>query len=238
MLVITREVCDPVVERSTARETTDTSATARRELLWRNPDGADGGVGGGGLPWSVRLKALLDAVDPQTLSSAARSRSLDPFQLARTIERKQERIYRLANRRLSPQEKQETPFGSRRGKNCGKDARRELGNHKAISTFPQPRRRSRIYGYIANVSTPSTLRTGSPLNCRGNRLGGRFRAYGSLMGSSYGRSGCSYGTSRTARRKSFRGTARAWYPACDSLLLLLASFASELSSKASIVAEN
>jgi hypothetical protein len=30
-------------------------------------------------------------------------RSLDPFQLAKTIDRKLERIYRLANRRLSPQ---------------------------------------------------------------------------------------------------------------------------------------
>src|SRR5256885_4771672 len=29
-------------------------------------------------------------------------RSLDPFQLAKTIDRKLERIYRLANRRLSP----------------------------------------------------------------------------------------------------------------------------------------
>jgi len=50
---------------------------------------------------------------------------LDPFQLARTIERKLERIYGLANRRLSPREVQETASrpGARREKGCGKDAR-------------------------------------------------------------------------------------------------------------------
>ena len=47
---------------------------------------------------------------------------LDPFQLARTIERKLERIYRLANHRLSPKEVQET-VPSRRGNGCGKAAR-------------------------------------------------------------------------------------------------------------------
>jgi hypothetical protein len=44
---------------------------------------------------------------------------LDPFQLARTIERKLERIYRMANRRLSPKEVSETE-SSGRGKGCGK----------------------------------------------------------------------------------------------------------------------
>jgi transposase InsO family protein len=47
-------------------------------------------------------------------------KSLDPFQLASTIEGKLERIYRLANRRLSP--KQESA-SSRRREGCGKDAR-------------------------------------------------------------------------------------------------------------------
>jgi transposase InsO family protein len=47
---------------------------------------------------------------------------LDPFQLARKIERKLEGIYRLANRRLSPKEVQET--ASRRRENvCAKGAR-------------------------------------------------------------------------------------------------------------------
>jgi transposase InsO family protein len=47
-------------------------------------------------------------------------KSLDPFQLAGRIERKLERIYRLANRRLSPKELQKPV---RREKGCGKDAR-------------------------------------------------------------------------------------------------------------------
>jgi len=56
-------------------------------------------------------------------------RSLDPFQLAKVIDRKLERIYRLANRRLSPkaQEKIETSQAkqvrSGRRKGCGKGAR-------------------------------------------------------------------------------------------------------------------
>lgn len=46
---------------------------------------------------------------------------LDPFQLARTIDRKLEGIYRLANRRLSPKEPE--TISSRRGNGCGKGAR-------------------------------------------------------------------------------------------------------------------
>jgi hypothetical protein len=49
-------------------------------------------------------------------------KSLDPFQLASRIERKLEGIYRLANRRLSPRQEQETA-SSRRRKGGGKDAR-------------------------------------------------------------------------------------------------------------------
>lgn len=48
-------------------------------------------------------------------------KGLDPFQLANTIERKLERIYRLANRRLSPKPVEETE-SSRRRNGCGKDA--------------------------------------------------------------------------------------------------------------------
>jgi hypothetical protein len=47
---------------------------------------------------------------------------LDPFQLGRVIERKLERIYRLANRRQSPNEAREAA-SRRRRKGCGKDAR-------------------------------------------------------------------------------------------------------------------
>jgi transposase InsO family protein len=50
-------------------------------------------------------------------------KSLDPFQLAGAIERKLGRIYRHANRRLSPKEMPEKPSEMRRGKGCGKDAR-------------------------------------------------------------------------------------------------------------------
>ena len=54
-------------------------------------------------------------------------RSLDPFQLAKVIDRKLERIYRPANRRLSPkaQEKLASNQASQSGrrKSCGKDAR-------------------------------------------------------------------------------------------------------------------
>jgi transposase InsO family protein len=49
-------------------------------------------------------------------------KSLDPFQLANTIERKLEGIYRLANRRLSPKVVEDTA-SSRGRKGCGKDAR-------------------------------------------------------------------------------------------------------------------
>ena len=50
---------------------------------------------------------------------------LDPFQLAKTIERKLEGIYRLANRRLSPKEVQETASSrrTRRENGCAKGAR-------------------------------------------------------------------------------------------------------------------
>lgn len=49
-------------------------------------------------------------------------KQLDPFQLAKRIERKLERIYRLANRRLSPKEVRES-VPNRRGNGCAKDAR-------------------------------------------------------------------------------------------------------------------
>ena len=57
-------------------------------------------------------------------------RSLDPFQLAKVIDRKLERIYRLVNRRLSPkaQEKDEsrqgTPVRCGGRKGCGKDGQK------------------------------------------------------------------------------------------------------------------
>src|SRR5712664_4204148 len=76
-----------------------------------------------------RVKACRqgDAVQLSILKEL--QRSLDPFQLAKVIDRKLERIYRLANRRLSPkaQEKIETSQAKQvrggRRKGCGKDAR-------------------------------------------------------------------------------------------------------------------
>src|SRR5262244_2817058 len=45
-------------------------------------------------------------------------------------------------------------FGNAAGKRLWKRrSLRELGNQKTISTFPQPRRRRAIFGYISNVST-------------------------------------------------------------------------------------
>ena len=55
--------------------------------------------------------------------------SLDPFQLGKMIERKIERIYAMANRRLSPQASQEEPqdtaakLGISPPPGCGKAAR-------------------------------------------------------------------------------------------------------------------
>jgi transposase InsO family protein len=69
-----------------------------------------------------RVRTCPQAEREQVAQLEERRKHLDPFQLARTIERKLERIYRLANRRLSPREVQERA-ASRRGKGCGKDAR-------------------------------------------------------------------------------------------------------------------
>jgi hypothetical protein len=78
--------------------------------------------------------------------------SLDPFELGKAIDGKLERIYDLANRRLSPpgttenrgaQAKEKTQRGQRNG--CGKAARRkspkpdfstELGNRAKNARFP------------------------------------------------------------------------------------------------------
>jgi transposase InsO family protein len=70
-----------------------------------------------------RVQACPQADRAQVTRLEGLRKSLDPFQLARTIDRKLERIYRLANRRLSPKEVQETTSGTRREKGCGKDAR-------------------------------------------------------------------------------------------------------------------
>ncbi len=62
-----------------------------------------------------RVRACPQADREHVAQLEERRKRLDPFQLARTIDRKLDRIYRLANRRLSPKEVQETAT-SRRGK--------------------------------------------------------------------------------------------------------------------------
>ncbi len=78
-------------------------------------------------------------------------RSLDPFQLAKVIDRKLERIYRLANRRLSPkaQEKDEsrqgTPVRCGGRKGCGKDGQKaplEIKNRFPLSHSRNSNKRS------------------------------------------------------------------------------------------------
>ncbi len=89
-----------------------------------------------------RVKGCPQA-DPQKMAQLEPLRKrLDPFQLSRTIERKLERISRLANRRLSPRPEQQTTLGAaqqkRPGNGCGKDARqnRGLGNPANGAGFP------------------------------------------------------------------------------------------------------
>jgi transposase InsO family protein len=69
-------------------------------------------------PWE-RVRACAEADREKIARLEELRKRLDPFQLARTIERKLERIYRMANHRLSPKEVAETTT-SRRGKGCGK----------------------------------------------------------------------------------------------------------------------
>lgn len=72
-----------------------------------------------------RVQGCPEADRKQVAQLEELRKRLDPFQLARTIERKLERIYRMANRRLSPKEVQPTasPQNQRREKGGGKDAR-------------------------------------------------------------------------------------------------------------------
>jgi hypothetical protein len=86
-----------------------------------------------------RVRACPQA-DPANVAQLEELRKrLDPFQLARTIERKLDRIYRLANRRLSPRAvlatEVEPARRARRGNGCGKDAPTSRGLEIA-SRFP------------------------------------------------------------------------------------------------------
>lgn len=84
-----------------------------------------------------RVKASPEA-DPQKVAQLEQLRQrLDPFQLSRTIERKLERIARLANRRQSPRAEPPTTAkatAKRLADSCGKDA--ALGNPAKSAGFP------------------------------------------------------------------------------------------------------
>ena len=103
-----------------------------------------------------RVKASAEA-DAQAVARLEQLRkSLNPFELGRSIERKLERISRLANRRRSPraepQPVAETAPASPRANGCGKDARsasleiarrfplsHSRNNNKSSVTFPMSR---------------------------------------------------------------------------------------------------
>ncbi len=85
-----------------------------------------------------RVRECVQA-DPEKVAELEELRKrLDPFQLSRIIERKLERISRLANRRLSPKAEQQTMPGAaqqtRRANGCGKAA--ALGNPANHAGFP------------------------------------------------------------------------------------------------------
>jgi hypothetical protein len=74
-----------------------------------------------------RVQACPSA-DPQKVGQLKQlKKRLDPFQLSRTIERKLQRISRLANRRLSPKAVPEAAQEPRRANGCGKAARKKRG---------------------------------------------------------------------------------------------------------------
>jgi transposase InsO family protein len=83
-----------------------------------------------------RVKACSQASPERVARLEQLRKSLDPFQLGRIIERKLERIARLANRRLSPMP--EAAQETRRANGCGKAARkrRGLGNPADPAGFP------------------------------------------------------------------------------------------------------
>jgi transposase InsO family protein len=85
-----------------------------------------------------RVRECVQA-DPEKVAKLEELRKrLDPFQLSRIIERKLERISRLANRRLSPKAEQptlpETEQQRQRANGCGKAA--ALGNPANHAGFP------------------------------------------------------------------------------------------------------
>jgi hypothetical protein len=95
-----------------------------------------------------RVQACRQANLEQVARLEQLRKSLDPFQLGRSIERKLARIARLAHRRLSPQAVQplqpQAAPQARRPNGCGKAARqkRGLGNPTNDAGFPLSHSRS------------------------------------------------------------------------------------------------
>jgi transposase InsO family protein len=67
-----------------------------------------------------RVRACPQADQEKVAELEEIRKRLDPFELSRRIERKLERIYRLANRRQSPKAAEETRSSGRRRNGCGK----------------------------------------------------------------------------------------------------------------------
>jgi hypothetical protein len=87
--------------------------------------------------------------------SSRLQRSLDPFQLAKVIDKKLEPICRLANRRLSPKAQEHPEISqakSGRRKGCGKDAAWKSRTNPEIPPFPRPQQQA-LSGYISNGAT-------------------------------------------------------------------------------------
>ena len=89
-----------------------------------------------------RVRACPQANQQRVAQLEELTKRLDPFQLAKTIERKLDRIYRLANRRLSPKEVQQSASGpsTRRGNGCGID----IGRRSPVFPVTPPYVRVRI----------------------------------------------------------------------------------------------
>ena len=112
-----------------------------------------------------RVQASPQAAPDRVAELARLMKSLDPFQLARQIDRKLERIYKLANRRLSPQgpPKQSAPV---REDGCGKAAAWKskkhfstpLGNPANTAGFPLSHSRGGGPTVTFQMSRPSHVR--------------------------------------------------------------------------------
>lgn len=96
-----------------------------------------------------RVKASKQSDSERVAALEELRKRLDPFQLSRTIERKLERIARMANRRLSPRMEQTRAVKAARGgqpdKGCGKDGRKPpLEIRRRFPLFPSPNNKATV----------------------------------------------------------------------------------------------